>query len=365
MKITNIIFCLSAVISLAACGSDSDSIVPTPSTDKIMTRVELSTVPFAMELEDSVDENSSSVTRSTAIGGSTSYQSAYVYNDSVGIFPEGGSQIPFRLPIGEHDDPSPSATIMAEGWDTKVGTLYAVYHPFVFENRSGSHIPFDLRVIQEQTANDNRTSMGKYWTMAAEPVTATMQDDGTSLFRATLIVMESVVRVRCIVPAHATYVRAMLVASSPVFATHGYYDLFDRSGQYVDMVNASRTTIPIPMTYQPKHVAEGDYTDHITLDLDNVERDPGNSTNRYLVCYFLVPEANIEATELSLYLWDSDGNIYKASRTLTGTQGYFSRSSFSNISFTSVTFTQIPSLDVKINDWEKEELCPTCTPVAW
>lgn len=358
MKITNIIFSLSAAILIAACSSDGDNAASTTTDNTTTVDITLSTSPLAINPEDTVDD-ATATTRSIAQGSMNSYQPAYVYNDSVGIFPEGGYQIPFRIPMNKGDRPLTSADILAQGWDTKAGTLYAVYHPFVFENRSGSHIPFDLRLIQRQEKDEERDSLGKYWVMASDVVTPTTESDGTVNFHSILHVFEAVVRFRLDVPVTANYVRVMFVAPSAVFATHGYYDLFDTSGQYVDFetTGRTRTNIPIPMTYQPMH-AEG-YTDHVTLDIGSAQKNAGER----LLCYMLVPEANIELQNVTVYLWDSDGNIYASSRALTGTQGYFSRHSMSYLTFNS--FTQVPSIDVKINDWEKEELCPTCTPVAW
>lgn len=358
MKITNTILVLSAVALSAACSSDNSATAISDDAQSVVN-IQLNTMSFVLEKNDTVGGNLTTSTRSIAGGTGNSFQTQFVYDDSVGIFPQGSYQIPFRIPLNKGDKPSGSVSIIAEGWSTKEGILYAAYHPFVFEYRSGSHIPFDLRVIQKQKANDFRDSLGNYWVIGSDVGYPTLRDDGVTVLQTTLVAMEALIRMRCTVPVTAKYVRAMFVAPSPVFATHGYYDLFDTSGQKVDWANASRTQVPIPMTYQPKHVEAGDYTDHVTLDLEDIQVNAGS----YLYCYMVVPEANIERQTVTVYLWDSDGNIYKCEQALTGTRGYFSRASISYLPFTS--FTQVPSIDVQLNDWEKEELCPTCTPVAW
>ncbi len=346
-------------ITLVAC-SNSDDTEATTSLVSVRN-ITITTEPIIPDLSDSIVFNQSP-TRSIAQGSGTVFQVGFQHLDTVGIFPQGGAQIPFALPIEEGQTVS-SSNILAQGWSTRTGITYSVYYPYNrynVESNNDRAVPWDYRKIQHQRTHDTRDHLGKYWFIGANNVSPTINDDGTASFLAVLHIMGAISRVQCIVPAKATYVREMLVADDTLFATHGTFDLFDETGGEVDF--SDLYAISIPVTYQPFHALG--HTDHITLDIDEpVERDPNDNSNRVLTCYFAVPETNFVDHNMTLYLWDSDGNLYVGNRTATQNNGYLSRNSIRNIAFTNMHATT--TLDVQLNDWEKEELCPTCTPVAW
>ena len=103
----------------------------------------------------------------------------------------------------------------------------------------------------------------------------------------------------------------------------------------------------------------------MTLDLQSAPRDPNVSSTKVLTVYFAVPETDLRYQLLTLYLWDSVGNLYYGTNQLvSSTQGYFCRNTIRNISFTNMKSTT--TLNVSLNPWEKDEnICPTCTPVAF
>lgn len=355
---------LPAVMFMAcSSGNDSTDSVITPDDNITVRNIIISSAPLAADLSGSVDDDTIA-TRTIGMGSGTSFRVGYQLGDSVGIFAKDGAQIPFALPITAGSTVT-SANIYAEGWSTKSGSLYAVYQPYNrynVESNSSRAVPWDYRMIQHQTTHDTRDHLGKYWFIAGSAVTPTVGADGTAEFQSTLYVMCAVIRVQCIVPASGNFVREMLVADDTLFATHGTFDLFDETGGVPDLVNSSTvpSPVPLPCTYQP-FKALG-HTDHVTLDIESAQREP-TGRNRVLTCYFTIPETDLRGHALTLYLWDSDGNLYFGTTTATSSNGYLSRNAIKNIAFTNMKAAS--TLDVKLNDWEKEELCPTCTPVAW
>lgn len=350
--------CFFSIISLliflfASCAEDNSNV-----TEKY-TLLNIKTLPVTNSLSDNevVDAKS----RAIGIGSGNSYQIGFVEGDTAGIFPEGGHQIDFPLPIPQGEVKT-STSIIAKGWDTKKGIRYVSYLPFNYENRNASHIFWDFRKIQQQAGTDTRDHIGKYLFMASDTVSPTINAQGITVFNSVLSNMGAVLRFQCLVPVKADYVRAMFVTEKPVFATHGYYDLFDTKAPKVDLAKTKATDVPLPMLHQPFH-AEG-YTDHVTLDfIKAVPRDPNVKADRALKGYFEIPEADFRGQKVTLYIWDADGNLYSQTLQLSNSQGYMSRKSIQIFTFTSMS--PATTLNVKLNDWEKSELCDDCKPVAF
>lgn len=350
----NSILLLSFVFLLCACsGNDGQDIV---STDK--DYINISSVRLtggevvSTDDEANVPEDIVS-TRAYPNGSSTRYNVEFEYDDSVGIFPEGDYQIAFRIPVPNKTDRLGSSDILSEGWATKTGINYVAYLPFSFPNRSGNRVPWDYREIQHQCGNDNRDSISKYWFLASEPVNSVLTDEGKYSIRATLNNYGAIMRVYIRAPKAGSYKRIMVVAPWRRFATHGTFDLFDTSAPIV-----SGSSRDIPYLHQPFTAA--DSTDHVTLDLYSITRD----ANAWITGLIVIPETDLRNLNMTAYLWDEDDNVYMIQRQLTGNLGKYYRGVMSNLTFNG-TPTPVTNIDVKVNDWEKEELCPTCTPVAW
>lgn len=305
------------------------------------------------------EDDMKSVTRTVDVGGASSVLAAFEEGDTVGIFPNKGFQIPFKLPVV--GAPVTSVNILADGWDTKSSELYAVYCPFNFANRYYNKIPWDYRGPQKQTGNDKKTHLGKYWFMASDTVSAKVNSSGVAEFGALLINMGAVIRCQTYVTNPCTIVRMILVASTNAFPTYGYYDLFDTSAPKEDVLHkySGSPVISNPYLHQP-FIASG-YTDHLTLDFVGGITLAADSRLRG---WFVSPEADLKLQTVKLYLWDTDGNCYVCSSNLTNTTGNICRNSVKAISFSDAQLTTTPFTN--LNPWEKTEtLCPTCTPVAF
>ena len=308
---------------------------------------------------DSPDESQISRTTDISGAGASSVQIGFEQGDTVGIFPSGGFQIPFELPVV--GAPVASVDIFAEGWNTRAATLYSVYWPFDFYNKDAEKIPWSYKGPQQQNGNDTKDHLGKYWFVASDTVSATIDQDGNTQFKTSLIMMGSVIRCQTKVPVACTIVRMILVAPYAAFPTDGYYNLFNTTAPVEDVLHkfSSSPIISIPYLHQP-FVTNG-YTDHLTLDFPNGITLAANDRIRG---WFVSPEADLASMTVELYLYDSDGNCYVASKALTASVGNVSRNSVKLIGFSNAVQTTTPFNN--LNPWEVEEpICPTCTPVAF
>lgn len=357
MKVFRFFFVfVGVVIMLGSCSQENTAF---PIDGDVKTFLNIQSVPLqsSENVQDSSDVNDNkAISRSIAIGKGNSYQIGFVNGDAFGVFPQGGHQVdfPFTIPDGQVVT---NSSIVATGWRTKGGVKYVAYEPFDYENRDASHINWDFRKIQQQSGNNTRDHLGKYWFLASDTISPTIDPKGNSIFNALVYDMGAVLRFQCYVPVKADYVRAMFVAPDAVFATHGYYDLFDTEAPKVDLGKTKSINIPNPMKHQPFH-AEG-YTDHVTVDIQSAPLD----ANGILSGYIAVPEVDLRGKTVTLYIWDADGNLYVGNKALTSTQGYLSRGAITNVLFKSMS--PATTLNVKINDWEKSELCDDCKPVAF
>jgi hypothetical protein len=281
------------------------------------------------------------------------YKFGLTHGDTIGIFPENDYQIPFALPIPV-GPPVTSSTMLAEGWSTKSSVLYAVYLPWKFENRYYNHIPWDNRTIQKQKGNDNTDSISNYWLLASDTL-----HSGDGYFGARLINMGTMVRCQVKSPCAGTFSRMIIATDSKIIPTHGYYDLFDVSAPKEDIETSPGVFAQItscPYLHQPLH-PEG-YTDHITLDMENVSVAGSNVNIRG---WFLFPECDLSGKNLTVYLYDNLGNCYTSSTSYASkplTRSGCVALGFSNLVLTTTPFTNL-------NPWETDDLCQGCSPVAF
>ncbi len=305
------------------------------------------------EFDASESTGAQQLSRSISEGSNLNFNVRFTYGDTIGIFAQGGSQIPFIVPITNVTDRLQRVTLTAQGFSTFEGTKYVPYLPYNFYNRNGSRIPWDLRTIQRQRGVTSQDSVSNYWLLADTTLEATLQD-GVYTFNTTMNPYNTFIVSVAVAPETANYIRMMLVAPDKYFGVYGYFDMFDTSAKKVDDA-ASR---PIPYLYQPYTALES--SDHIILDLEDCNVSKGTQIWGYMVS----PEVDLGGQTLKLYLWDDQDNLYVTSTTLRSSGGKARRGRMMGLMF-SGTYTKVANYDVTLNDWEKAELCPTCTPVAW
>ena len=334
-KIYYVFFIICNVVILSSCNKED-----TLGDSSKVSYLYVNLLPSSNDID-------STLTRSIARGVST-ITPYYGHGDSLGIFSEGGSQIPFEIPLAEGQYQS-SVSISAEGWRTKDGELYAVYHPYNFYDHAGSRVYWDLRRIQEQPINDTPIDLGKYWMLASDTCSNT-----NNIFHTTMNMYNCVINMYCSVPNTNKYTKMVIATDDKVFPTYGYFDLFDISG--------SKTALPT--TYQPFHALE--YSNHVTLKFTTCSPTISKSGN-WVSGYICLPDIDMKGRTLTCYLWDISGNCYVASKTLATTSngnGAWKRNATITVNMTGFTLTTTPYTN--LNPWEEDkDTCSTCYPVAF
>ena len=165
-----------------------------------------------------IKDGDAPATRASAVpaGGTVSF--AWEENDMIGIYPNKGSQIYFKIEDGAG---SSSATFDGGGWALKQNASYVSYYPFVADFfLSRDEIPVSF-VGQKQIGNTSPFVGARYF-LATEP---TSSENGVLWF--SYKTLNTIINVNATLPA-GTYTKASLTIEEPLFVEEGTYSLDDR-----------------------------------------------------------------------------------------------------------------------------------------
>lgn len=158
MKTNNVfgkLACLFVFSALVACSEDA--IVEKIDGNGILQRVSITGKDFLFD----------DATRSSVSIGESGATFTWSENDTVGIFPNKGSQAEFAMSEGVGTQ---TATFSGGGWALKSSATYSAYYPYNFYNRDMTKIPVSY-VGQTQNGNNNTDHIGAYDFMAASVAT--------------------------------------------------------------------------------------------------------------------------------------------------------------------------------------------------
>lgn len=225
---------------------------------------------------------------------------AWSVNDTLGIFPNKGDQMPFSM---EHGVGTTYAKIDGGGWALKNTSTYMAYSPFNRKNyyRDRHHILLDY-TGQVENGIANADHLGAYDFQASNATTAVNDKLDFQMERLSCILI-----FRLTVPQAGTYKRIKLSSENEIFTTEAELSLDD---------NYSTT---------PKKKAKS-----VTLGLENVRTTEDNQ-----VCDFLMMLAPVDMTgqSVTVSLLGANGYEYKSTKTLASN---YSARSVKRVSFTLV-----------------------------
>ena len=257
------------------------------------------------KLEPSIDEQNNDslvTTRATTTGTGQNIGILFEHTDTLGIFPDGGYQIPFVLPLKEGETAS-GVLIEAQGWMTKDGIMYSTYLPCNFYNRNYNRI---------------------------------RADNGT--FHASLRNMACILRFQCYAPTNADYRKVVLAIDYNGFPQKGYFDLFDVHK------NANGKHTPESQPF----IAENN-TNFVYVLIKSAPL----ATKNVLTAYLVVPPIDLRGKTITAYVWDSNGNCYSQTMTLDNSDSRnWERGTVRGIAFTGLALTTTPSAYVTPYDSE-------------
>ena len=266
------VIAFATFIGLCACSAEA-----LLQTDSVEEHAEYKSV--TMSLPPAVFDDCLETKNEAILGSSIQY--VWSATDTVGIFPDAGSQIYFSMAGGAGQT---SAKFDGGGWALKKGSGYYSYFPFVpdfYIDKSAIPITF---IGQKQIGNGDpgRAYLGNYCYMVAKGVS----DEATGSLYFNYERVGVLFRMRIPVQA-GTYTSLTLRVEGNKLAEKGTIDAVD-----IDKV-----------------IHDASYTDHITLELEDLTMQ----TDGTLVGFLMLPPFNMLGSQVSFDLTKSDGTIVTSS----------------------------------------------------
>lgn len=255
---------------------------------------------FEVSPFNAVDENDvTTKTHVTPVNNYSSYRFSWSVNDTVGIFPSGGSQIYFLV---DSDGEASSASFDGGAWMPKEGYSFYAYFPFIGDYYlNATQVPVSF-TGQKQIGNNNSDHFQQYDYMYT-PVTT--YDQGSNAFRFSFKHLITCVLPWVELPA-GHYTGLDLSIDEPLFVTKGNYNL----------------------TADNPAITGKEYSNafHVDLDISFTQTET-------LIAYVPLAPLNISGKTLTITITDEAGKqytyTYKPSKAYAASNVYRLRSSVS------------------------------------
>lgn len=272
---------------------------------------EIETVSFKVENYRFVGEDpGESYSTKTTIANDNEF--IWTANDTVGIYPNTGSQVYFSMTEGAG---AKSAKFDGGGWDFKPLSIYYSYYPFIGDiYLDKTNIPTSYS-DQRQVGTTGIDHIGPYDNMYTPGTSA-----DNSMLNFSYKHLNCIIRPNVTLPA-GTYTKLAITAPSKVFAMKGHYDL----------------------TAETPAIIGDDYTDQITIDLENVVLTEQTTFKVYLVS----APVNLKGVEIIISVLDNQKKEYQCKKTPSAE---YSAGIIGGLTCSS--FTEVPqAMGLIIDDW--------------
>lgn len=213
----------------------------------------------------------------------------WVTGDSIGIYPDEGDQLSFRIPQGG----SNTCIFDGGGWAMKSSSSYTAYSPFQrsYYYKDKKSLPVSM-LGQIQKGNDNANHLGAYDIQVAK---GDKPEQGSLTFQFERKV--ALVRMELKAPKAATWTSVTL-ESDALFTAEAW-------------MNLSLTT----PTVNPKVQSNS-----IVLSFENIVT---TSDDLDIIAYMMLLPVDLTNKNLSVSLTDSEGYIYKSKASITNNKTNF------------------------------------------
>ncbi len=218
---------LLALSALVACGEDAamdESL--SLSNGKTLERISITGNNFQID----------GATRSSVVVDNAGVNFLWAANDTVGIFPNSGSQAEFAMEEGVGMQ---TATFNGGGWALKHSATYSAYYPYNFYNRDLTKIPVKYEG-QTQKGNASTAHLGAYDYMVASVATPS---NGAVAF--DMQHMGALVMLQTNLDEAKTLTNVALKANADAFTTTGTIDLAAMNPEI--SANTTTSTLNIPL----------------------------------------------------------------------------------------------------------------------
>ena len=191
------------------------------------------------ELPDFIEENGTRSQINVSASDGISY--SWAIGDVLGIFPDEGDQVSFRLTESSLSADGKNATFDGGAWALKNGHTYYSYFPFSYENFTESSslaaIPVDYTGQSISSWGDTKNA-GKYDFCAAGGTSST---SGALSFQFQRL--GALLRVKLTLPATSTYQKLTLSTDADVIPVKGKVDLSASTIAYISQTYASEISV--------------------------------------------------------------------------------------------------------------------------
>ena len=191
------------------------------------------------ELPDFMEENGTRSQINVSASDGISY--SWAIGDVLGIFPDEGDQVSFRLTSSSLSADGKNVTFDGGAWALKNGHTYYSYFPFSYENFSESSslsaIPVDY-TGQSITEWGDTKNAGKYDFNAAG---GTSSNSGALSFQFQRL--GALLRLKLTLPATATYQKLTLSTDASVIPVKGKVNLSASTIAYIPQTYASSISV--------------------------------------------------------------------------------------------------------------------------
>lgn len=264
---------LAVIILFAACGKSDVSIQQT------QTKLSVSFVaePFV--------ENEG--TKSSYIDGSFQWNET----DTVGIYPNTGSQIYFSMAEGAGTS---SAVFDGGGWGFRENAVYYSYYPFIADFYLDIH---SIPVSFSHQIQSNPSSLDHFGKFDYMYTPASMADNGSLVFSYKHMVC--IIRVNATLPA-GSYRQITVTAPTPVFVKNGHFDLQSETPEIV----ADESSCELTVSFKDPITVDGStpfyaylISNPVNLKGVGITVSAVNSEKQQLDCK-KTPSSNYEAANL-------------------------------------------------------------------
>lgn len=310
------LFFAVGVFLFAACSQVEQAIPedPASSLGDLVEKVVFEVLPI--KDGDSMD------TKASAVPNGSTVNFVWEASDTVGIYPDKGSQVYFNIEDGVGTS---SVSFDGGGWALKQNSSYVSYYPFVGDiYLKRDKIPVSF-AGQKQKGLTSPFSGARYY-LATETSTST---NGVLTF--TYNTLNTIINVNATLPA-GTYTKMSLNISEPLFVEEGTYSLDDRKIVGTNFTNTleieledftltEQGTVPVYIMSAPVDLRGKEVVVRFTKSdgakykcTKSVSREYLANTRYGLTCNQMQKEAEIinfvdpEVKRLCVENWDTDGD---------------------------------------------------------
>lgn len=201
--------------------------------------------------------------------------------DTVGIYPQKGSQVYFEMVDGVGTN---NASFDGGGWALRQNTSYSCYYPFVCDmklNRNAIPVSF---ANQEQTGVSNFN--GFRYCLASK---GTSSSSGSLQFSFTIL--NTIIRVKAIGLPAGTYSKLTITIDEPLFVQQGTFSLDDMS------------------------IMGKTYSNTLEVSLKDFKLTEASTEQNPVLFYLSSAPVDLRGHEITIRAYSEDGSIYKCVKT--------------------------------------------------